>query len=136
MRIRLIQPSHLDGAGRAWRFQRLFMPSLSPLTVAGLPPPWADVRLTLDAVEEIDFDEQGRAAPRGAGGARPGPYLPPSPPSLTPPSRQLTSGHFPGAPGPAQRSSSQVGQQFRVSPHDTPASAPQIWPATGAGRQT
>ncbi len=32
--------------------------SLSLLTVAGLTPPWADVRLTLDAVEDIDFDER------------------------------------------------------------------------------
>lgn len=57
MRVRLIQPSHLDLRGRVYKFERLFMPSLSLLTVAALTPPGVDVALSLDAVERIDFDE-------------------------------------------------------------------------------
>ena len=58
MKIRLVQPSHLDAQGRVHRFERLFMPSLSLLTVAALTPPGVDVALSLDPVEDLDFDER------------------------------------------------------------------------------
>jgi radical SAM superfamily enzyme YgiQ (UPF0313 family) len=58
MKIRLIQPSHLDARGQVHKFQRLFMPTLSLLTVAALTPRGVDVALSLDAVEDLDFDER------------------------------------------------------------------------------
>lgn len=57
MKILLVQPSHLDDQGRPFRFQKLFMPSLSLLTVAALTPPDVEVRLALDPVEDLDLDQ-------------------------------------------------------------------------------
>jgi radical SAM superfamily enzyme YgiQ (UPF0313 family) len=57
MKIRLILPAHMDQQGNTTRFDKLFLPNLSLPTLAGLTPDGIDVGITLEYVEDIDFDE-------------------------------------------------------------------------------
>jgi radical SAM superfamily enzyme YgiQ (UPF0313 family) len=58
MRVRLIQPSQLDEKGCPKKFRKLLFPNLTLPTIAGLTPKGADVGITIEYVDEIDFDEE------------------------------------------------------------------------------
>ena len=58
MRIRLIQPAQLDANGNPKRFERLFFPDLTLPTIAGITPSGVDIGITIEYVDDIDFDEK------------------------------------------------------------------------------
>lgn len=57
MKIRLIQPAQLDDRGRPTKFKQLFFPNLGLPTLAGMTPEGIEVGITVEYVDEIDFDE-------------------------------------------------------------------------------
>ncbi len=57
MKIRLIQPAHLDEDGKPIKFTKLFLPTLALPTIAALTPKGIDVGITDEYVGDIDFDE-------------------------------------------------------------------------------
>jgi len=57
MRICLMQPSHLDDKGKPIKYEILLFPNLTLPTLAGLTPKGVDVSITIEYLEEIDYDE-------------------------------------------------------------------------------
>ncbi|MFH1878283.1 MAG: radical SAM protein [Candidatus Omnitrophota bacterium] len=57
MKIRLIQPAHLDLNGKPIKYKKLFLPTLALPTVAGLTPGSVEVGITDEYVQDINFDE-------------------------------------------------------------------------------
>lgn len=58
MIVRLIQAPQLGDNGEFVRYKKLFFPTLTLPTLAGLTPPHVDLRITEGFLEDIDFDEQ------------------------------------------------------------------------------
>lgn len=58
MKIRIIQPSQLNEEGKPTKYEKLFLPTLTIATLAGLTPEGVDIGITNEFVEEVDFDEQ------------------------------------------------------------------------------
>jgi len=58
MKVRLIRPSQLDENGKPRKYEKLFFPDLTLPTLAGLTPEGIDVGITVEYVEDIDFDEK------------------------------------------------------------------------------
>ena len=59
MKIRLIQPAQLDEQGVPTKFSKLFFPNLTLPTIAALTPTGIDTNITMEYVEDVDFDEDG-----------------------------------------------------------------------------
>ncbi len=57
MKIRLIQPAQLKQDGKPTKFNKLFFPNLGLPTLAGITPAGIDIGITIEYVEEINFDE-------------------------------------------------------------------------------
>lgn len=57
MKVRLIQPSQLDEDGNVVKYEKLFFPSITLPTLAGLTPPGVDISITNDYVEDINYDD-------------------------------------------------------------------------------
>ncbi|MBN2533744.1 MAG: radical SAM protein [Spirochaetales bacterium] len=58
MKVRLIQAPQLGNNGEFIRYKKLFLPTLTLPTLAGLTPSDVDLRITEGFVEDIDFNEQ------------------------------------------------------------------------------
>lgn len=58
MNVRLIQPAQLDANGQPRKHKQLFFPNLGLPTVAALTPAGIDVGITIEYVDDIDFDEK------------------------------------------------------------------------------
>lgn len=57
MKVRLIQPAQLTDEGRPARYDKLFFPNLGLPTLAALTPDGIEVGITIEYVEEINYDE-------------------------------------------------------------------------------
>jgi radical SAM superfamily enzyme YgiQ (UPF0313 family) len=57
MKVRLIQPSQLNDRGVPTKYSKLFFPNLGLPTLAALTPSGIEVGITIEYVDDIDFDE-------------------------------------------------------------------------------
>ncbi|HBA85114.1 MAG TPA: B12-binding domain-containing radical SAM protein [Verrucomicrobia bacterium] len=58
MKIRLIRPSVLNQQGQPTKYTKLFLPNLGLPLLAALTPSGIDIGITIEYIEDIDFDEE------------------------------------------------------------------------------